>query len=111
MIKHRIAICAVALLMSVDTDLPAAAATVDTFPGIFSTRTTQSSNISMFPKWGGALSRYFSERELADAPCTSSIFNQCHLKEWKEFLTSLRGESKLSQVRAVNVRRQNFWAS
>ena len=111
MIKHRIAICAVALLMSVDTDLPAAAATVDTFPGIFSTRTTQSSNISMFPKWGGALSRYFSERELADAPCTSSIFNQCHLKEWKEFLTSLRGESKLSQVRAVNryVNRQRYF--
>ena len=111
MMKHRLAICAAALLMSVHSALPAAAATSDAFPGIFSTRTTQSSNISMFPKWGGALSRYFSERELADAPCTSSFFNQCHLKEWKEFLTSLRGESKLSQVRAVNryVNRQRYF--
>lgn len=93
----------VALLMAAHTALPAVAKTAaGGFPGIFSTRTTQSSNIAMFPKWGGALSRYFSERQLADAPCTSTLFNQCHLKEWKEFLASQKGKSRLSQVRAVN---------
>ena len=111
MIKFRFTAGAAALLISVHTALPAVAATSGAFPGIFSTRTTQSSNISMFPKWGGALSRYFSERQLADAPCTSSFFNQCHLKEWKEFLASLRGKSKLSQVQVVNayVNRQRYF--
>lgn len=103
MINYRFALCAAALLVSAHTTLSVAAATTSSaFPGIFSTRTTQSSNITIFPKWGGALSRYFSERQLADASCTSSFFNQCHLKEWKEFLSSLKGKSKIAQVRAVN---------
>lgn len=72
------------------------------FPVIFGTRTTESPNIAMFPKWSGALSRYFNEQKLVDAPCTSSLFNACHLKDWKEFLQSLRGKDRLSQVRAVN---------
>lgn len=108
----RFAFGAVALLMTVHAAVPAAAKTAaGAFPGIFSTRTTQSSNIAMFPKWGGALSRYFSERQLADAPCTSTLFNQCHLKEWKEFLASQKGKSKLSQVRAVNayMNRQRYF--
>lgn len=108
----RAVLGAAALLLSVSTALPAAAnTTAGGFPSIFNSRTTQSSNIAMFPKWGGALSRYFSERQLADAPCTSSLFNQCHLKEWKEFLASLRGKSKMSQVRAVNayMNRQRYF--
>ncbi len=112
MMNSRIALLAVTLLMSAGAALPAGAkTTAGAFPGIFNTRTTQSSNIAMFPKWNGALSRYFSERQLADAPCTSSLFNQCHLKEWKEFLTSLKGRSKLSQVRAVNayMNRQRYF--
>jgi len=103
---------ATALLMSVSAALPVAAnTTASAFPSIFSTRTTKSSNIAMFPKWGGALSRYFSERQLTDASCTSTLFNQCHLTEWKEFLTSLKGKGKLSQVKAVNayMNRQRYF--
>lgn len=105
-------ICATALLISAHTPLPVAAkTTAGAFPGIFSTRTTRSSNIAMFPKWGGALTRYFSERQLTDAPCTSTLFNQCHLKEWKDFLAAQKGKSKLSQVRAVNayMNRQRYF--
>tara|TARA_R110000868_G_scaffold32036_8_gene116949 strand:+ start:15157 stop:15837 length:681 start_codon:yes stop_codon:yes gene_type:complete len=80
----------------------ASAAANPAFPALFGTRTTQSTNISMFPKWGGALSRYFNERKLGETPCTSTLFNACHLKAWKAFLQSLKGQDKLSQVRAVN---------
>lgn len=72
------------------------------FPSIFSTRTTRSSNVAMFPKWGGALKRYFNERQLADAPCTSTIFNKCHLQEWAAFLETLKDKDRLTQVREVN---------
>lgn len=108
----RLILCTAVLLVSAYTAPPAVAkSSVDAFPGIFSTRTKQSSNIAMFPKWSGALSRYFNERQLADAPCTSTLFNQCHLKEWKDFLATLKGKSKLSQVRAVNayMNRQRYF--
>lgn len=69
---------------------------------IFNTVETQAANVSMFPKWTGALSRYFNERNLADAPCTSSIFNRCHLKEWKAMLAGLNGKSAREKVEEVN---------
>jgi predicted transglutaminase-like cysteine proteinase len=97
------AVAGAAALLAVSAGLPNAAfATFNGFPSIFSTRTTQSSNITMFPKWGGALSRFFDEQRLADAPCTSTVFNRCHLKEWKVFLGSLKGKNKMAQIRAVN---------
>ena len=70
--------------------------------GIFGTIETRASTVKMFPKWTGALSRYFNERNLEDAPCTSSIFNRCHLKEWKAFLAGLAGRDRRTQVREVN---------
>jgi predicted transglutaminase-like cysteine proteinase len=104
MFTHRILNFAAPAILSAIMVLPLSgtAAANTAFPGIFGTRTTASPNISMFPKWGGALSRYFNEQKLADAPCTSTLFNACHLKEWKEFLAEIRGKDKLSQVRAVN---------
>lgn len=71
-------------------------------PHLFGSRETRSLNITMFPKWNGALKRYFSERRLADAPCTSSAFNRCHLREWSAFLSGLRGRDRRSQLEAVN---------
>lgn len=104
MVMPRIRSTIAPLLLGALLGLPTlGSATANTaFPGIFGTRTTQSPNITMFPKWGGALSRYFNEQKLADAPCTSSLFNACHLKEWKEFLQSIGGQDKRSQVSAVN---------
>lgn len=70
--------------------------------GLFNSNETRAANITMFPKWSGALSRYFSERRLADAPCSESAFNRCHLREWSAFLESLRSEDRRTQVDAVN---------
>jgi predicted transglutaminase-like cysteine proteinase len=107
MAKIRIRTAAAPLMVAALLAVPvlgtaSANTTTSAFPGIFGTRTSQSPNIALFPKWSGALSRYFGEQKLVDAPCTSSMFNACHLKDWKSFLQSIRGKDKLSQVRAVN---------
>ncbi|MBT5048824.1 MAG: hypothetical protein HOM58_10000 [Rhodospirillaceae bacterium] len=70
--------------------------------GLFGSREVRSSTLSLFPKWRGALSRHFDDGRLADAPCTATTFNRCHLREWKSFLASLRGASRLAQIEAVN---------
>ena len=72
------------------------------YPNLFGTTEIQSSRLSLFPKWRGALSRYFDERRLADAPCESTLFNRCHLREWNAFLASLRGYDAMTQIGAVN---------
>jgi predicted transglutaminase-like cysteine proteinase len=70
--------------------------------GLFGSREVRSSKLSMFPKWRGALSRHFDEAHLANAPCTATTFNRCHLREWQGFLAGLRGASRLAQIEAVN---------
>jgi len=69
---------------------------------LFGTGEIRSSNISLFPKWNGALARYFDERKLENSSCTSSRFNQCHLAQWKAFLDGLRGKPPMDQIIAVN---------
>ncbi len=71
-------------------------------PSLFGSRETRSFNIAMFPKWSGALNRYFNERGLEEASCTSSSFNRCHLREWKAFLAEQQGKDRRAQVDAVN---------
>lgn len=70
--------------------------------GLFGSREVRSSKLSLFPKWRGALSRHFDEARLAEAACTATTFNRCHLREWQGFLASLRGANRLAQIEAVN---------
>ena len=74
--------------------------------GLFGTRETRSTNLRLFPKWTGAIERYFDERKLAEAPCASTLFNRCHLREWTAFLAGLRGRDRVSQIVEIN-RRMN----
>lgn len=71
-------------------------------PSLFGTRETRSASIAMFPKWNGVLARYFSERRLAEEPCTATAFNRCHLREWAAFLEDIRDHGRREQVEAVN---------
>mgnify|MGYP003643181992 CR=1 FL=1 len=73
-----------------------------TTPPLFNSSETPSTHVAMFPKWQGALGRYFNEGQLTDGSCESSFFNRCHLREWSEFLGGLRGKSPREQVDAVN---------
>ena len=62
----------------------------------------RSANIKPFIKWTGTLDRYFKERTLEDKPCSSGLFNKCHLKDWKRFLNEVKGADKMTQLERVN---------
>ena len=81
---------------------PPALASAGTDAGLFGMRELRSENLKLFPKWTGMLDRYFAQAELADAPCSSSIFNRCHLAEWKQFIESIRDRDRMTQLREVN---------
>ena len=94
-----------ALLVGTSANSPpsmAARGVPETTPPLFGSSEVRSDKLSLFPKWRGALTRYFSEARLPDAPCTETAFNRCHLHQWKNFLDGLRGIDRLSQVKAVN---------
>ncbi|MEE9140300.1 MAG: transglutaminase-like cysteine peptidase [Alphaproteobacteria bacterium] len=80
----------------------AAVRSVQTYTQLFDSREIPSTNLKPFPKWQGVLDRYFDERELEDAPCTSTTFNRCHLREWKAFLAGIEGKDRMTQLQEVN---------
>lgn len=71
-------------------------------PALFGSQELRSADLSMFPKWRGALARHFAESGLENGPCSAVSFNLCHLAEWTRFLDGLRGSGKMHQIRAVN---------
>ncbi len=81
--------------------LPAdAAKALDSF---FKSKEIQSSNLKPFKKWTGALLRYSKEIALhKSGTCKSKEFNACHYKVWTKFLVSIKGQDKLSQIKAIN---------
>lgn len=55
-----------------------------------------------FPKWRGALERYFDEERLAREDPASIGFGRKELVAWKSFLDSLRRHPRKAQIEAVN---------
>ena len=72
------------------------------FPPLFGSAEVRADTISLFPKWQGAVGRFFDENRLAEAPCESTIFNRCHMREWLSFLDGLRNRDRAAQIEAVN---------
>ncbi len=72
------------------------------YPKLFGYGEVRSNNLAPFPKWTGTLDRYFKERELREAACGETIFNKCHLRDWKRFVAGLAGKDRLTQLSAVN---------
>lgn len=70
--------------------------------GLFGSTEVRSSSLNVLPKWNGLLARYFDEKKLADAPCSATAFNRCHLAEWAKFVDSIRGHDRQRQVAEVN---------
>ncbi len=73
------------------------------YPALFGAREVRSDDLAMFTKWTAALQRTFDERHLADAPCTATIFNRCHLADWRRVLDNLAGLDRTVQLAAVNL--------
>lgn len=93
---------AIAILSATFLTVSHGAYAASTHTPIFNSSETASPKIHLFPKWSGALERYFDDRKVPGGSCEASFFNRCHLREWSEFLDSLKGKDQTSQVHAVN---------
>lgn len=71
-------------------------------PTYFVNREVQSSNIQMFPRWTGMLDRTNAEAHTLDNICGPAQHTPCKLREWKDFLESLKSRPVLEKIRAVN---------
>lgn len=72
------------------------------FQSYFINREVKADNIKMFPKWVDMLSRYDDASHKLDDICGEDQYSACKLKDWKDFLTDLRGKPLLEQMSAVN---------
>jgi len=90
---------ALLLVLALIGGAPSARASSNTLFGYDEQRFTST---KPFTKWRGALKRYFRERDLQPGACTSTLFNKCHLQDWKKFLTKQRGKGAMAQLDAVN---------
>jgi predicted transglutaminase-like cysteine proteinase len=69
---------------------------------LFGTEETRSDRIEVFPKWRDVLDRAAAERAGAPAPCAALPLGECSLEAWDDFLGTLRGKGRRTQIAAVN---------
>ena len=91
-----------AVLCLVAGPAPAAEQVAMARTGLLGSTEVRGASLNVLPKWTGVLARYFDEKKLADAPCTASAFNRCHLAEWARFIEGIRGLDRQRQVAEVN---------
>jgi predicted transglutaminase-like cysteine proteinase len=61
----------------------------------------QKQDTSLFPQWLSVLERHILESNESGS-CHSSQFNQCHLEEWQNFLSTINKLPEIEQVRQIN---------
>ncbi len=100
--RLRIALASVVLAAALLAGGPATAERARAYPPLFGTIEVKSGNLQPFPKWTGALERYFAERRNGPAPCEPGWFTRCPIDGWKTFLAEMRGKDARAQIAAVN---------
>ena len=80
----------------------ASAATTPAYPKLFDTSEKRSANLKPFPKWTGALERYFKDSGLPEGSCDDTAFNECHLAYWGEIVETLKHASPMEQLDRIN---------
>lgn len=73
----------------------------DTVP-IFGTREVRNPNISQFTKWTRVLAREPPERPQYSLPCVRLRGGRCPMPEWRQLISSLRGQPQMRQIDAVH---------
>ncbi|MBT8445166.1 MAG: transglutaminase-like cysteine peptidase, partial [Gammaproteobacteria bacterium] len=75
-------------------------------PDLFGYSQTPRADIAVFPQWVQALERHLTD-DLKDGSCVERRFNRCHLREWRIFLSEIKGLSRPEQIRRVNLYANN----
>jgi predicted transglutaminase-like cysteine proteinase len=70
--------------------------------GLFGSHETKYETFNLFPKWVGVLSRHKKDLTDAKLPCESSMQTSCLFLQWNAFLNTLKGQSPIQQIDAVN---------
>lgn len=71
------------------------------YAGLFGYSEIQKQNLDMFPQWLSVLERHLLDTTAAGS-CKSTRFNRCHLRQWLEFLDSIRNLPEKEQINQVN---------
>jgi predicted transglutaminase-like cysteine proteinase len=70
--------------------------------GIFGYLETKREGLEAFPKWTGALERYFEEKAHTVGNCAAKEFNRCHYDTWTAFLDGIKNETPERKLKKVN---------
>ena len=71
-------------------------------PSIFNSVETRKEGLRPFPKWNGALEKYFEERVDTPGSCADVQFNRCHYLEWQAEIDRLRDRDAKTQLKEIN---------
>jgi len=70
-------------------------------PPLFSTLEEPQQDLSYLPHWLKALERHLTQ-DAPEGDCSEPAFNQCHLRNWYDFLSQIKGQPRRQQLEAVN---------
>lgn len=71
-------------------------------PPLFNSDEKRKEGLKPFPKWTGALDKYFKERSRIEGGCEAKEFNRCHYQEWQILVDSIKDRPLEEQLSAVN---------
>jgi predicted transglutaminase-like cysteine proteinase len=71
-------------------------------PSIFNSTEKRKEGLKPFPKWRGALDKYFEERKDEPGSCSDLSFNRCHYVEWFTELERVKGKNAKTQLKEIN---------
>ncbi len=80
---------------------PSNVSAVTSAPPIFNTLEEPQYTLEYLPQWLSALERHLT-KDVPEGQCTDGTFNQCHLKNWLAFLSSIKDKTPDQQIDAVN---------
>lgn len=68
---------------------------------LFGYQQIKKQNLSLFPQWISVLERHILNLRDSES-CMSTKFNQCHLRQWQAFLSSIKHLETSKQIKQVN---------
>ncbi len=80
---------------------PSLAISATPFSNIFGYSATAQQNMNYLPQWLSVLERHIIE-DVPEGNCSDTFFNKCHLKNWYNFLDSIKNKPAEEQIKAVN---------
>ncbi len=70
--------------------------------GVFGSIESKQTDLSIFPQWLSVLDRHVRE-DIPEGNCNSQQFNRCHLKQWLDYLETLKGQNIRTQLKNINL--------